>query len=62
MLAWPSGALIGLGALAFFALMAEGAMGDRSSGLTMPEHLADEIEVLKGAPAAIVIFARVIPR
>jgi hypothetical protein len=28
MLAWPSGALIGLGALAFFALMAEGAMGD----------------------------------
>jgi hypothetical protein len=28
MLAWPSGALIGLGALAFLALMAEGAMGD----------------------------------
>jgi hypothetical protein len=27
-LAWPSGALIGLGALAFLALMAEGAMGD----------------------------------
>ena len=28
MLAWPSRALVGLGALAFLALMAEGAMGD----------------------------------
>jgi hypothetical protein len=28
MLAWPSRALLGLGALAFLALMAEGAMGD----------------------------------
>jgi len=27
-LAWPSGALVGLGALAFLALMAEGAIGD----------------------------------
>jgi hypothetical protein len=33
------------------------------SGLTMPEHLADEIEACsKVASAAIVVFARVIPR